>query len=149
MEFTKELQFIDKYDLLESDVFNSSSSNAQIDLNCTWPKIETAYPPNNYMSDAACSLFKSGRSNELNRCAFLTVKYQNRENLVFQHLTVKEKIRNPYKINRLEEAIRVRNGVIIDTLTIVDIVEIVICGGVILEVFEGFFCHNFEYNPYT
>ena len=41
-----------------------------------------------------------------------------------------------------------RNGIIIDTLTSVDIVEIVECGG-ILEVFEGFFCHNLEYNPYT
>ena len=38
-----------------------------------------------------------------------------------------------------------RNGVIIDTLTGVDIVEIVKYGGVILEVFEGFFCYNLEY----
>ena len=42
-----------------------------------------------------------------------------------------------------------RNGIIIDTLTSVDIVEIVKCGGFIFEVFEGFFCHNLEYNPYT
>ena len=42
-----------------------------------------------------------------------------------------------------------RNGIIVDTLTGVAIVEIVKCGGVILEVFEGFFCHNLEYNPYT
>ena len=39
-----------------------------------------------------------------------------------------------------------RNGIIIDTLTSVDIVEIVKYGGVNLEVFEGFFCHNLEYN---
>ena len=42
-----------------------------------------------------------------------------------------------------------RDGVIIDTLTSFDIVEIVEYGGIILEVFEGFFCHNLEYNPYT
>ena len=42
-----------------------------------------------------------------------------------------------------------RNGIIIDTLTSVDIVEIVKCGGVILEVYEGFFCHNLNFNPYT
>ena len=42
-----------------------------------------------------------------------------------------------------------RNGIIVDTLTSVDIVEIVKCGGVILEVFEGFFCQNLEFNPYT
>ena len=42
-----------------------------------------------------------------------------------------------------------RNGISIDTLTSVDIIEIVKCRGVILEVYEGFFCHNLEYNPYT
>ena len=34
-------------------------------------------------------------------------------------------------------------------MTNVDIIEIVKCGGVILEVFEGFFCYNLEYNTYT
>ena len=42
-----------------------------------------------------------------------------------------------------------RDGFIIDRLTSVDTVEIVICGGNILEVFEGFFCHILEYNSYT
>ena len=42
-----------------------------------------------------------------------------------------------------------RNGIFIDNLTSVDIVEIVKCGGFILGVSEGFFCHNLEYNPYT
>ena len=101
------------------------------------------------MSDAVCTLFNSGRWNELNRSAFLTIKYHNPANLGFQHLPIKEKIKNPYKNNRLEEINRMRNGLIIDTLTSVDIVEIVKCRGVILEVYEGFFCHNLEYNPYT
>ena len=42
-----------------------------------------------------------------------------------------------------------RNGIIVDSLTSADIVERVKCGGVILEVYEGFFCHNLEYNTYT
>ena len=44
-----------------------------------------------------------------------------------------------------------RNGIIIDTLTSNDIVEIVKCecGGVILEIYEGFFCHNLNFIPYT
>ena len=42
-----------------------------------------------------------------------------------------------------------RIGVIIDTLTSVDIVEIVEYVGVILEVFEGFFRLSLEYNPDT
>ena len=37
-----------------------------------------------------------------------------------------------------------RKDIIIDTLTIVDIVERAKCGGIILEVFEGFLCQNLE-----
>ena len=101
------------------------------------------------MSDAVCSLFNSGKWNEMKRCAFLTVKYHNPENLVFQHLPVEEKVENPYKNNRLGEINRMRNGIIKDTLKSVDIVEIVKSGVVILEVYEGFFCHNLDYNPDT
>ena len=42
-----------------------------------------------------------------------------------------------------------RKGRKIDTLTSVDIVEIVKCAGIILEVFEGFFCHKLEKRPHT
>ena len=101
------------------------------------------------MNDAVCYLFNSGKWNQLNRSGFLTIKYHNPDNLFFQHLPVKEKVKNPYKKNRLKEINRMRNGIIMNTLTSIDIVEIVRCGGVILEVFEGFFCHNLEYNPYT
>ena len=117
--------------MLVSYDFSSLYPSAQIDLNCIWPKIESAYPFKNYMSDAVCSMFNSGRWNELNRSAFLTVKYHNRENLVSHYLPVKEKIKNPYKNNRLEEIIRMRNAIILDTLKSVDFVEIVKCGGII------------------
>ena len=53
------------------------------------------------------------------------------------------------KNNRLEEIIRSRNGIIIDTLNLVDIVEIVKCGSVDIEVYEGFFCYNMQFNPYV
>ena len=149
LEISKDLQKINKDDLLVSYDFNSLYPSAQIDKNSTWPKIETAYLFKKHMNDAICYLFNSGKWNQLNRFAFLTVKYHNNENQIFQHLPVKEKIKNPYKNNRFEEINRMRNGIIIDTLTSVDIVEIVKCHGVILEVFEGFFCHNLEYNPYT
>ena len=101
------------------------------------------------MNDAVCTLFNSGRWPELNRSAFLTIKYHNPENLIFQHLPLKEKIENPNKNNRFEEINRMRNGIIIDILTSIHIVEIVKCGGVILEIYEGFFCHNLNFNPYT
>ena len=149
LNISKELQKINKDDLLVSYDFNSLYPSAQIDKDSNWPKIETAYPFKKFMNDAICTLFNSGRWNELNRSAFLTIKYHNPENLIFQHLPVKEKINNPYKNNRLEEINRMRNGIIIDTLTSVDIVEIVKYGGEILEVYEGFFCYNLEFNPYT
>ena len=149
LEISKELQKINKDDLLVSYDFNSLYPSAQIDKNKTWPKIKTSYPFKKYMKDSICTLFNTGRWNELNRSAFLTIKYHNPENLIFQHLPVKKKIKNPYKNNRLEEINRMRNGIIIDTLTSIDIVEKVKYGGVILEVFEGFFCHILNFNPYT
>ena len=69
--------------------------------------------------------------------------------LIFQHLPVKEKINNSNKNNRMEEMKRMRKSVILDTLTSVGIVEIVKCGGFILEICEGFFCHNSEMKTYT
>ena len=94
-------------------------------------------------------MFNSGRWIELNRSAFLTVKYHNPENLVFQHLPVKEKTENLFKNNRLEEINGMRNGIIIDILTSVDITEINKCGSVILEIYGGFFSQNSEHDPYT
>ena len=100
------------------------------------------------MNESICSLCNSGRWNELNKTVFLTVKYHNSENLVFPHIAV-QKIKNLYKNNRLEEIDGMKNGIIIDTLTCVDIAEIVKYSVDFLEVFEGSFCHNLEYNPYA
>ena len=99
--------------------------SAQIDLNSSWPKIETAYSFKNHKSDVFCSLFNGGRRNELNRSAFLIVKCHNPQNLVFQDLYLK-KFTNSHNNNRLKEINGMRNGIIIDTLTTVDIVETVI-----------------------
>ena len=101
------------------------------------------------MSDAVCSLFKSGRRNELVRSAFSAVKNHNLENHFFQRIPIRENIVNPNENNRLGEINRMRNGITVDTLTNVDIVEIVKCGVVILEIYEEFVCYNLEYNPYT
>ena len=86
--------------MLVSYDFNSLYPGAQVNINSTWPKIEAAYPFKRDMSESICSLFISGKWNELIRCAFLTVKSHNPENLVFEHLAVKEKIKNPHKNNR-------------------------------------------------
>ena len=151
MGISKDLQKINKDECLMSYDFNSFYSSAQIDINSIWPEIDTAYPLKNiwYMSEAVSSLFNSGRWNELNRSAFLAVKYHNPENLVFQHFPAREKIKNPYKNKRFGENNRTRNDIILDTLTGVDFVEIVKCGAIILEVYDGCFRLNQEYNPYT
>ena len=79
--------------------------------------------------------------------AFLRIKYHNPENLIFQHIPLWGKGIKPYKKSRLEEINGSRNGVIIDTLNSIGIVEIVKCGVVILTIFEGFFCHGMQYLP--
>ena len=70
--------------------FNIFYPSAQIEVNKTWPNIETAYPFKNYMVDAVCSLLNNTRWKELNSCAFLTVKYHNPKNLVPQQIPVKK-----------------------------------------------------------
>ena len=124
--------------MLASNGFIKLHPSALIDMKQTWPKKQITYPLTKNMSDANRSLFNCGRWNELKRFAFLTVKHHNPENLVFEHLSTKEKTRSPYKNDRLEEIKRMRIGIIMDTLTSVDIVEIVKCGGIILEVFHDF-----------
>ena len=62
--------------------------------------------------------------------AILIRKIYNPPNLMFQHLPVKEKVKN-IEVNRM------RNGYIIDTLTSVDIQEIVRFGGKVIRIYEG------------
>ena len=61
---------------------------------------------------------------------FLKFKCYNPKNLIIQHLPVKERV-NEIEVNRL------RNGYIIDTLTSVDIQDIVKIGGKVMESYEG------------
>ena len=49
----------------------------------------------------------------------------------------------------IEKFNRSRNGVITNTLNSVDIVEMVKCLGVVLDVFDGVFCHIKHYNQCT
>ena len=72
----------------------------------------------------------------------LTIKYYNPPDLVLQQLPVKE---NAKKI----EVNRMRNGYIIDTLTSVDIHEILKIGGQVIEVYEGVaYRENFKVSPF-
>ena len=65
------------------------------------------------MNDAVFEVPNSGRWEELNRSASLTVKHLNPENLILQLIPMREKY---YKNNKLEVTNRSRTGIIIDTL---------------------------------
>ena len=74
--------------------------------------------------------------------AILTIKYYNPPDLIFQHLPIKEKVKK-MEVNRM------RNGYIIDTLTSVDIHEIVKIGGKVVEIYEGVvYRENFKVSPF-
>ena len=60
------------------------------------------------MQFVVCLAAKDGMNSIVG--AFLTLKYQNPENLVFQHLPVKGKNNNLYKNIRLEGIKGMRNG---------------------------------------
>ena len=83
--------------MLVSYDFNILYPSGQIKINSTWLKTETADPFKKHIIDAVCASFNRGRWNELNRYAFLTVKYHNLENLIFEHLPVKKILKTQTK----------------------------------------------------
>ena len=106
------------------------------------PKIETgfAFKPN--INDVYVEAFNNQSYNEDgDESAILIIKYYNPPNLIFQHLPIKEKVKK-LEVNRM------RNGYIIDTLTSVDIQEIVKIGGKVYEIYEGvIYRENFKKSP--
>ena len=80
------------------------------------PRIETGYTYTKHMNDELVEKFDIGNFNQ--GYAILKVKYFNPKNLIVQHLPVKGK-------EKKIEIKRMLNGYIIETLTSVDIQEIV------------------------
>ena len=117
--------------------------SAMWDENSVYPKVETgfAFKPN--MNDVYVEVFKNQTFNEDgDESAILTIKNYNPPDLVFQHLPIKEKVKKT-EVNRM------RNGFIIDTLTSVDIQEIVKIGGKVVEIYEGvIYRENFKVSPF-
>ena len=95
-----------------------------------YPKVETgfAFEPN--MKDVYVEAFNNQTFNENgDESAGLTIKYYNPPNLIFQHLSINVKKMLKKEVNSL------RNGYIIDTLTSVDIQEIVKIGGKVIRIY--------------
>ena len=74
--------------------------------------------------------------------AILKIRYYNPERLIVQHIPLKER-------EKKKEFNRMRNGYIEDTLTSVDIQEIVKIGGKTIEIYEGvIYRENFKVSPF-
>ena len=113
------------------------------DENSVYPKIETGFAFKPHMNDIYVEAFNNQTFNEDgDESAILTIKYYNPPNLIFQHLPVIEKVKN-IEVNRM------RNGYIIDTLTSVDIQEIVKTSGRVIQIYEGvIYRENFKISPF-
>ena len=105
--------------------------SAMWDENSVYPKKETGFAFKPYMKNFYVEAFNSQTFNENgNESAILRIKSYNPPDLLFEHLPVKGKMKNI-------EVHRLRNAYIIDTLTSVDIQEIVRIGGKVIRIYEG------------
>ena len=147
LPISKELNNINKSDLLVSGDYDILYPSAMAHEKSTWPAIETANAINPEDSEVYCKLFNTGEWASLNKTGFFEVKYHNPENLILQHMAVKEDVYNEAK-NKSEKVNRFRNGDIKQHLTSVNIEEVVKVGGVIEELYEGFICDNLDYNQF-
>ena len=122
---------------------NSLYPSAMYDCESVYPKIETGFVFKPHMNKTFVEAFNNQTFNEDgDESALLTIKYYNPPDLIFQHLPAKEKFKK-IEVNRM------RNGYIIDTLTSVDIQEIVKFGGKIVEIYEGvIYRENFKVSPF-
>ena len=114
--------------------------SAMWDGKSIYPRIETGYSFTRDMNKILVHRFNN--QNFTQGSAILKIKYYNPKNLIVQHLPIKEKEKK-IEINRM------RNGYIIDTLTSVDIQEIVKIGGKVVEIYEGvIYRENFKVSPF-
>ena len=106
-------------------------------------KIEIGFAFKPYMNDVYVEAFNNQTFNrDGDESAIIIIKYHNPPHLIFQHLPVEEKVEKT-EVNRM------RNGYIIDTLTSVDIFEIVKIGGKEIEIYKGvIYRENFKISPF-
>ena len=114
--------------------------SAMWDEKSVYPRIETGYAFTGDVNDELVEKFNNRTFTQ--GSAISKIKYYNPKNLINQHLPVEEKEKK-IEINRM------RNEYIIDTLTSVDIREIVKIGGRVIEIYEGvIYRENFKVSPF-
>ena len=106
----------------------SSYPSAMWDKNSIYPKIESVYAFTRNLNDELVEKFNNQTFTR--GSAILKIKYYNPKNLIVQRLPVKER-------EKKNEINRMRNGYIVQTLTSVDIQEIVNVGVRVIGIYEG------------
>ena len=114
--------------------------SAMWDGKSIYPRIETGYAFTRDMNDELVEKFSNQTFTQ--GSAIQKIKYYNPKDIIVQHIPIKEKEKK-IEINRM------RNGYLIDTLTSVDIQEIVKIGGKVVEIYEGvIYKENFKVSPF-
>ena len=139
----KKLQKLNHNDVMMDFDATSLYPSAMWDQNSVYPKIETGFAFKPHLNNVYVEAFNNQTFNQnRDESAILRMKFYNPPNLIFQHLPVKEKVKN-VEVNRM------RKGYIIDVLTCVDIFEIVKIGGKVVEIYEGvLYRENFKVSPF-
>ena len=140
LKIHKLLKQIEIIDLLWDFDATSLYPSAMWDEKSIYPRIETGYAYTLDMNNELVEKFNNQTFYQ--GSAILKIKYYNPKNLIVQHIPIKEKEKK-IEINRM------RNGFIIDTLTSVDIQEMVKIGGKVIEIYEGvIYRENFKVSPF-
>ena len=114
--------------------------SAMWDEKSIYPRIETGYSFTKDMNKFLVHRFNNQTFNQ--GSAILKIKYYNTKDLIVQHFPIKE------KVNKIENNC-MRNGYFLDTLTSVDIQEIVKIGGRVIGIYEGvIYRENFKVIPF-
>ena len=125
--------------LLDFDAVSLYPS-AMWDPKSIYRTIETGYAFTRDMNDELVEKFNNQTSTQGR--AILKIKYYNPKNLIVQHLPVKER-------EKAIEFNRMQNGYKIDTLTSVDIQEILKIGDKVIEIYEAvIYRENFKVSPF-
>ena len=107
--------------------------SAMWDEKSVYSKIENGFAFKPHMNKTHVDAFNNQTyKQDGNESAILRIKYNNPPSLIFQHLPVNQKVEK-VEINRL------RNSYIIDTLTSVDIQEVIKTKGKVIEIYESVF----------
>ena len=126
MDISKKLQTLIRDDLLVAFDSTSLYPSAMYDETSVYPKIETVYAFTSEMNDEIVNQFKT---KTFTKSEILKIKCFNSQDIILQHISVREEEVKKVEVNRL------RNGCIVDVLTSVDIREIVRVGGKVIEVY--------------